>query len=197
MKADYVSPAVWKTLYCKMGYENALALQLCLETGMRIGDAVALRPCDINGKTVTFCAQKTGKIAVSEISANLAKRLKTIAGKNWVFVGRDSRKHRTRQAVYKDLRAVAKQYGVLEHVSPHSARKTYAVSVYRSDGLKACKERLQHDNETTTLLYAIADKITAERLPVNALDSGGLVDKIAGKVLEGLKNFFSEHLESP
>lgn len=180
-----------------MNYENALAVRLSLETGMRIGDAVALPKSAINGRKVTFMAQKTGKGAEMEISADLARRLSTIAGVAWIFPGRDPQKHRTRQAVYKDLRAVAKQYGVAEHVSPHSARKTYAVGVYRSDGLKACRERLQHDREGTTLLYALADKITAERLPVAALDNGDLVDRVAGKVVEALKKYFSDNSESP
>lgn len=180
-----------------MNYENALAIRLSLETGMRIGDAVALPKSALNGRELTFKAQKTGKSAKAVLSADLARRLSTVAGKSWIFPGRDPRKHRTRQAVYKDLRAVAKQYGVAEHVSPHSARKTHAVGVYRSDGLKACQERLQHDREATTLIYALADKITAERLPVTALDNDDIVDKVASKVVEALKKIlFSEHSES-
>lgn len=197
MKADYISPQVWKTLYSRMNYENALVLRLSLETGMRIGDAVALRRCALSNKSVAFVAQKTGKADVVMISADLSKRLFRVAGAEWVFEGRDPKKHRTRQAVYKDLRAVAAQYGLVEHVSPHSARKTYAVGVYRSDGLKACQQRLQHDREATTLIYALADKITAERLPVATLENGDLVDRVAGKVVEALKKYFSEHSESP
>lgn len=180
-----------------MNYENALAVRLSLETGMRIGDAVALPVGALNGRRVAFKAQKTGKAAEAEISADLARRLATIAGAEWIFAGRDPRKHRTRQAVYKDLRAVAAQYGLVEHVSPHSARKTYAVGVYRSDGLKACQQRLQHDREATTLIYALADKITAERLPVATLENGDLVNRVAAKVVEGLKKFFSEYSEKP
>ena len=180
-----------------MNYENALAIRLSLETGMRIGDAVALPKSALNGRELTFNAQKTGKSAKVIISSELARRLSTIATDRWLFAGRDPAKHRTRQAVYKDLRNVAVQYGLTEHVSPHSARKTHAVGVYRSDGLKACQERLQHEREATTLIYALADKITAERLPVTALDNNDLVDKVATKVVEALKKIlFSEHLES-
>jgi len=180
-----------------MCYENALALRLSLETGLRIGDVVALRRGDLVGRTVYYTARKTGKQGSADIPAELARRLAMIADSTWLFPGRDPRKHRTRQAVYKDLRGVAAQYGLLEHVSPHGARKTYAVGVYRSDGLKACQERLQHDREATTLIYALADKITAERLPVATLDSGDQVDRVAAKVVEGLKKIFSEYSESP
>ena len=179
-----------------MNYENALAVRLSLETGMRIGDAVALPKSALNGRRVAFRAQKTGKAAEVEISADLARRLSTISGDRWIFTGLDSQKHRTRQAVYKDLRTVAVQYGLVEHISPHSARKTYAVGVYHSDGLKACQQRLQHDREATTLIYALADKITAERLPVATLENDDLVDRVASKVVEGLKKIFSEYSES-
>ena len=180
-----------------MTYENALAIRLSLETGMRIGDAVALPAGALAGRRVFFVAHKTGKAAEAQLSADLARRLSTVSGKRWIFPGRDPAKHRSRQAVYKDLRQIAKAYGLTAHVSPHSARKTFAVGVYRSDGLKACQERLQHDREATTLIYALADKITAERLPVAALDSGDLVDRVAAKVVEGLKKYFSECSESP
>ena len=196
MKAEYISKDVWKTLYSRMNYENALALRLSLETGMRVGDVLALTPDAINGTNVSFVAQKTHKNAEVQISSDLAKRLKTISGEKYVFVGRDERKHRTRQAVYKDLKNVAKAYGLLENVTPHSARKTYAVEDYRKNGMKACQKHLQHDNELTTLIYALSDKITQERIPVKALDNDDLIEKVAEKVIEGLKKFFSELSES-
>lgn len=197
MKADYLSTDMWKILYNRMNYENALALRLSLETGMRVGDVVALKTENLNGTTVRFTAQKTQKQACVEISKNLASRLKTISGKEYIFVGRDGKKHRTRQAVYKDLKNVAKSFGVLENVTPHSARKTYAVEDYRKNGIKACQKHLQHDNEIVTLIYALSDKITEERLPAKTLDNDDLVEKVAQKVIDGLKKFFSECSESP
>lgn len=41
-----------------MEYENALALRLSLETGLRIGDCLALRPEDIDGCVISYTAQK-------------------------------------------------------------------------------------------------------------------------------------------
>jgi integrase len=179
-----------------MNYENALALRLSLETGMRVGDVVALKTENLIGNAVSFIAQKTSKSATCEISKDLARRLKTISGKEWVFVGRDGKKHRTRQAVYKDLKNVAKSFGVVENVTPHSARKTFAVDDYRKNGIKGCQKHLQHDNEITTLIYALSDKITQERLPAKTLDNDDLIEKVSQKVIEGLKKFFSECSES-
>lgn len=61
MRADYIKPSVYTRIYHLMEYENALALRLSLETGLRIGDCLALRPEDIDGCVISYTAQKTGK----------------------------------------------------------------------------------------------------------------------------------------
>jgi integrase len=90
------------------------------------------------------------------------------AGRIWAFEGRsDAKKHRTRDAVYKDLRRVATLYRVdgkklVEHISPHSARKVYAVEAYqKTRSLRKVQELLNHEDEAVTLLYALADVLTA------------------------------------
>ena len=53
----------------------------------------------------------------------------------------------------------------LLHVSPHTARKVYAVEQYRRTGdLKRVQRLLQHDNESVTAIYAMADYLTARKL---------------------------------
>lgn len=184
MKADYISPQVWKILYSQMNYENALAIRLSLETGLRIGDVVALPVEALNGTKVTFRASKTGKSGEAVISADLARRLRAIAFDGFLFAGRKAGKHRTRQAVYKDLKAIAKKMGVKAQVSPHSARKTYAVSEYKARGLKAVQRDLQHDREETTLIYALADKITESFAPIRSLEDDATVERVAQRVAE-------------
>ena len=184
MKADYISPQVWKTLYSQMNYENALAIRLSLETGLRIGDVVSLPLTSLNGTEINYTASKTGKGGVCTISADLARRLKTVSFGGFLFPGREAGKHRTRQAVYKDLKIVAKRLGVKAHVSPHSARKTYAVTEYKTRGLKAVQRELQHDREETTLIYALADKITESLIPSRSLDDESTVERVAQRVVE-------------
>ncbi len=184
MTSDYISPQVWKVLYSQMCYENALAIRLSLETGLRIGDVVSLSAEALNGNEVTFRASKTGKLGKASISADLAKRLKTISANGYLFAGKTVGRHRTRQAVYKDLRNVAKRLGVQAHVSPHSARKTFAVGEYKAHGLKTVQHELQHDRESTTLIYALADKITESLLPVKSLDNNDTVERVANRIVE-------------
>lgn len=149
---------------------NRLALQVSLATGLRIGDVLELRTGQLKQR-MTVQEAKTGKHRRIYLPAGLYDELLRQAGKYFVFPGRTSeRQHRTRQAVYKDLSRVAKLYRldgkrIAEHLSPHSARKVYAVSVFRSRGdIRKVQTLLQHENEAVTMLYAMADVLTAARL---------------------------------
>lgn len=159
MRTDYINSAEYHKLYMRMTYENALALRTCLETGMRIGDVLALTPADINGRTITYIAQKTGKKGKATISADLANRLQKTASKKFVFAGRGGDKPRTRQAVWKDVKKASRGIFV-ENVAPHSARKTFAVEDFQAYGLPHTKKALQHDRTDTTMLYAFADVLS-------------------------------------
>lgn len=157
MKADYIKPQIYKKIYPIMSYENALALRCSLETGMRIGDVLGLEVKQITGRTISYTAQKTGKADKKVISADLAKRLRQISGKKWVFEGRFGDKPRCRQTVWKDVKKAAKILKITENVACHSARKTYAVEEFHEKGLNAVQKELQHDRTSTTLIYAFSD----------------------------------------
>lgn len=157
MRADYIKPSVYTRIYHLMMYENAIALRLSLETGMRIGDCLSLTRDNINGQRIEFIAQKTGKRGVKKISADLSKRLMKIAGKKYIFEGRNGDKPRTRQAVWKDVKKCALELGINENMSVHSARKTYAVTELHEKGFADVQKELQHERAETTMLYAYSD----------------------------------------
>lgn len=142
-----------------MQYENSLALRTSLETGWRISDVLSLTPKQIQGRTIRIVAQKTGKPDKKVVSADLAKRLKQISGREFVFEGRFGDKPRTRQAVWKDIKRSAKQLKLDGNISCHSARKTYAVEDFKDGGLAQVQKDLQHSDVNTTMLYAFADLI--------------------------------------
>lgn len=161
MRTDYINSKEYHKLYMRMTYENALALRTSLESGMRIGDVLALKPSNIDGRTITYTAQKTGKKARVVVSADLANRLQKCSSKKFVFEGRGGDKPRTRQAVWKDVKKAAQ--GLFEeNVAPHSARKTFAVEDFKEHGLPHTKKALQHERTDTTMLYAFADVMTGK-----------------------------------
>lgn len=146
-------------------YENRLAVTVSLLTGLRIGDVLNLRSRDLSRDRFTVTEEKTLKRRTLRIPDKLRDELIGIAGKIYVFENRlSARKHRTRQAVYKDIKRAAKAFRVKGNISCHTARKIYAVSEYKKDfSVARVKKLLNHSNEAVTMIYAIADEITARK----------------------------------
>lgn len=182
MRADYIKPSVYTRIYHLMQYENALALRLSLETGLRIGDCLSLTPEQLQGQTITYTAHKTGKRGKKKISADLAGRLRKISSKKFIFVGRSGDKPRTRQAVWKDVKKASAIAKIDGNFSPHSARKTYAVEEFHKKGFNEVQKELQHDRAETTMLYAYSDILFKKS--GNSEYSDEYLTEIAEKTLE-------------
>lgn len=166
MRSDWVAPDIFKHLLAALMPANRLALEVSMYTGLRIGDVLSL-PTDKLAQRMTVTESKTGKRRRIYLPTKLLERLIKRAGKKWVFEGRlDWKKHRTRQAVYKDIKRACKvfrlPYGMKNlQISPHTARKCYAVADYQTHGsLKRTQQLLQHSDEAVTMLYAMADKLS-------------------------------------
>lgn len=176
-----------------MEYENALALRVSLETGLRIGDVLALTPADLVGNTIKYTAQKTGKKGKKVISAELSKRLRQISSKKFIFPGRFGDKPRTRQTVWKDVKKATKHLKITDNVGCHSARKTYAVDLFHEKGLPEVQKELQHDRMDTTMIYAFSDMLSHKKdsAPAN-LDYDLLSEMIADRVYRRLLPLFEQ-----
>lgn len=170
LRADWVSDDIFHMLLTALMPENRLALEVSLSTGLRIDDVLSLRTKDVQKQRFTVREQKTLKPKRVYLPMKLWKRLRRNAGAVYVFEGRLSPdRHRTRQTVYKDLVRVSKLYRiegakVRAHVSPHTARKIYAVNLFHDTGdLAEVQQRLNHSDSAVTMLYAMADVLTARR----------------------------------
>ena len=149
--------------------QNRLAVEVSMRTGLRIGDVLRLRPADLRTARPTIREQKTGKTRRLYLPRDLLDRLRQNAGEFWVFPGRlDPRKHRQRQAVYKDVRraaAVFQRTGAVRRgaqVSTHSARKIAAVDARKRGGMAAAQRLLNHSDPAITRIYALADLLAEE-----------------------------------
>lgn len=168
MRTFYLNPTVYNKMYAVMQYPNALALRVSLETGLRIDDVLCLSPRQLVKRTLVGIASKTQKPYKKVLSIDLTKRLNEISGKNYIFRGRCSEdKHRTRQAVWKDVKKAARILEIEGNIAPHSARKTYAVEKFKDGGLAVVKKDLQHKDISTTMLYAFADYLDEVPSAVN------------------------------
>lgn len=193
MKTDFIEPWLYGKIFHVMRYDNALALRVSLETGLRIGDVLALTPENIKGTTIYYVAQKTGKAGKKQISAELAEKLRKISTKKFVFCGRSGDKPRTRQAVWKDVKRASKIVGIDVNAGCHSARKTYAVDLYEKSGLQAVQKELQHDRQDTSMIYALSDVLTNKRNTKGKdVDYNVLADMIADRVYTKLLPLFEK-----
>ncbi|MBE6771003.1 MAG: hypothetical protein E7547_02505 [Ruminococcaceae bacterium] len=165
MKTDFIDNDIMAHVLYALTYENRIACKVCLETGLRIGDVLAFKTADLKKKTFTITEQKTKKKRVIRLTKKLKDELNAIAGSYYVFEGRtDPQKHRTRQAVYSDIKRACRAFRIKENFSVHSLRKAYAVDLYKKTGdLKKVRDALNHDNELTTLLYALADELSKKK----------------------------------
>ena len=140
--------------------ENRLAVRVSLHTGLRISDVLSLKPEQLKSQ-FWIIEQKTGKKKRVNLPGPLLDDLKRNAGKYWVFPGRnDPKKHRTRQAVWHDIKRAAAAFRLPQNVGTHSARKVYAVQLMDKYGdLERVRRALNHAKKypSTTKIYALAD----------------------------------------
>lgn len=194
VKSEYIEPEGFEIILSAMKKDNAFALRLSLATGLRISDVLALKPPQAVNRGGTWyietTAQKTGKPVCAPVSEALARGLTRRRGFAWVFPSpKNSRKHRTRQAVWADVKAACKRLGIAENVTPHSARKIFAVGEFKKRGLQSVQDELQHDRVTTTLLYAFADVLTknAGENDAKKHENGAIFPQIVEKFVENLE----------
>lgn len=165
MKADYCEKNFFMIVLAALTLENRLAVLVSLYTGLRISDVLNLKTEQIRKQRFSVRELKTGKIRHIRLSNELLDDLLAISGKIYVFSNRlDYRKPRTRQAVYKDLKRACDLLRISKTltISPHTARKIYAVNLRYDDkmDLKKIQGLLNHSSEAVTMIYAMADELT-------------------------------------
>jgi integrase len=162
--ADWVPAELMGHILAALTPENALALRVSLRTGLRIDDVLSLKTADIlKGNRFTISEMKTHKHRRVYLPELLRAELLTQAGRYYVFEHRlDETRHRTRQAVNKDLARAAEAFRVpaAVQISPHSCRKIYAVNVFEHYGnVRKVQELLNHSGESVTILYCLAEQV--------------------------------------
>lgn len=158
MRTEYMLQREVELVLDLLTYENRLVMRTLLHTGLRIGDVLRLRPQQLR-PNFWITEQKTGKRRQVGLPEPLLSDLLDNSGEYWVFPGADPRKHRTRQAVWKDVKRAAAAARLTVNAAPHSARKVYAVELLRKYGdIDRVRRALNHGGAEVTLIYALADQ---------------------------------------
>ena len=163
MRADYCSSTAFETILMALMPANRLAVLVSLTTGLRIGDVLSMKTECLSKEKFTIKEEKTGKTRRVRLGKELRDDLFAQAGRFYVFEHRsDPKKHRTRQAVNKDLKRACELFRVSGvNITPHSARKIYAVDVYkRTCSIEHVQQLLNHSSEAVTQIYAMSDELT-------------------------------------
>ena len=158
MKTEYLLSREVDEVLSLLTLDNALVMRVALHTGLRVGDVLALKTAQI-APHFWVTESKTGKRRQVGLPEPLLSDLKKRAGDQWVFQGKNPSAHRTRQAVWKDVKRAAKALRLPQNIAPHSARKVYAVDLMQKYGdIERVRRALNHGSVSVTLIYALADK---------------------------------------
>ena len=140
---------------------NLCLIRVMLEAGLRVGEAVALRPEHIDMTTCRLVVRE-GKGAKDRVlwigddlrdlvGAWLERRPESV----WLFPTRHGTQVQTRY-VRQMVKRVARKAGVkeVEKVSPHSLRHTFATNLYsETKDLLLVQKALGHAYVSTTQIY--------------------------------------------
>lgn len=151
---------VGNVLDCLMP-QNRLIMRLVLHTGLRISDVLELRTEQLvpSGWLVE---KKTGKRRRYGVPQPLLSEIQRQAGRVWAFPSPVKRgnaeRHKTRQAVWADVKRAQRAFRLKQNVGTHSFRKVYAVKLREKYGsIDKVRRALNHESESVTAIYAMAD----------------------------------------
>ena len=137
--------------------QNQLIVKVMLQTGMRLSDALQM-PIEGLSTSGWYVEGKTGKKRRYGLPRPLLEAIKEQAGPEWAFPGRKTGTHKTRQAVWRDIKRAAVAFRLPQNVGAHSMRKVYAVRLMQKYGdLEKVRRNLNHSSSSITAIYAMAD----------------------------------------
>lgn len=145
--------------------QNRLIMRTLLHTGMRLSDVLNLKTDQLK-PSGWYTEGKTGKRRRYGLPTDLLEEIKAQAGPEWAFPGQGGRGgHKTRQAVWKDVKRAAWAFRLPQNVGPHSARKIYAVRLMQRYGeIDRVRRALNHESESVTAIYAMADILLERKM---------------------------------
>ena len=142
--------------------QNALIMETVLQTGLRISDVLELRTEQLR-PSMWVREKKTGKMHRCGLPKDLLVAILVQAGEVWAFPGTKPGTHKTRQAVWKDVKRAARAFRLPQNIGTHSFRKVYAVRLREKYGSIAKVQRaLAHSSLAVTAVYAMADALLSD-----------------------------------
>lgn len=159
MTTEYLLNREMEHVLAALTPQNALIMRTVLQTGLRISDVLELRTDQLR-PSMWVVEKKTGKRHRCGLPAPLLAEIRQQAGPVWAFPSRKEGQHKTRQAVWADVKRAAKAFRLPQNVGTHSFRKAYAVQLMARYGdIRRVQRAMGHSSPSITALYAMADKL--------------------------------------
>jgi integrase/recombinase XerD len=161
------------------GLKSRIALTIAYAAGLRLSEAVALKPCDIDSQRMLIRIEngKGGKQRQAMLSEQLLKILRAYwlrtRPRVWLFPGRDPRRHINPKMLAMACHAACEAAGLSKHVTVHTLRHSFATHLLEGGtDLRIIQVLLGHNHLSTTALYAqVATNILAKTIsPLDRLD---------------------------
>jgi len=144
--------------------QNQLIVKVMLHTGMRLSDVLRM-PVEALVPSGWYTEAKTGKKRRYGLPRPLLEAIKEQAGDVWAFPGRKNGTHKTRQAVWRDIKRAAVAFRLPQNVGAHSMRKVYAVELLKKYGkLDRVQRDMNHASGSVTAIYAMADMLLERKM---------------------------------
>lgn len=166
MTTEYLLDKEVQRVLAALMPQNALIIETVLQTGLRISDVLELRTAQLK-PSMWVLEKKTGKRHRCGLPQPLLSRILEQADPDgWAFPSPTKRnQHKTRQAVWADVKRAAKAFRMAQNVGTHSFRKVYAVRLLDRYGDVAKVQRaMSHANPSVTAIYCMADILLTAKL---------------------------------
>lgn len=164
MTTEYLFERELEHVLAALMPQNQLIARVMLHTGMRLSDVLSLRSEGLS-TSGWYTEGKTGKRRRYGIPKPLLAAIQEQAGPVWAFPGRKEGTHKTRQAVWKDIKRASVAFRLPQNVGAHSMRKVYAVQLMKKYGnLDKVQHNMNHSSGSVTAIYAMADMLLERKL---------------------------------
>ncbi|WP_106768055.1 site-specific tyrosine recombinase XerD [Paenibacillus faecalis] len=153
------------------GARDKAMLELLYAAGIRVSELVALSVQDVNPELrFVRCAKSSGKeriLPISPIAARSVKQylngmrerlLKADSNEEGLFLNALGTRL-TRQGFWKIIKKYGKEAGIVEDITPHTLRHSFAIHMLDNGAdLRSVQELLGHSNLSTTQMYQTPKK---------------------------------------
>lgn len=167
------------------GERMFLLFEIGINTGLRISDIIRLRKKHVCGEWIETVEQKTGKVSRIPLNVQLRQIIQDrcrdmnqddLLFPSRILIGDGSVQHpMTRRNAYNDIRRIAEEYGLGDHIGCHTLRKTFGYWHYRKNkDLELLRQWFNHATQAVTRRYIGIDEDERKK-SVTGFNPGGAV----------------------